>query len=402
MNTIKISYRDAESGYRQLLATHGSPLLVIDENQIREQYFALCRALPDVEMYYAIKALDHPAVLRCLNAVGTGFDIASNGEIDHLRRLSLSPRKTIHTHPIKRDSDISTALRFGCTTFVVDNPEELLKFLPYKHRVGLLLRLRFRNPSAIVDLSKKFGCAPDEAPALLEMAAALGIHIKGLSFHVGSQCGDPMEHVRAVERCNTLIRQHHNTGTAPMSILDIGGGFPVSYQEGQVDIDGFCAPICRGLAELPEHVTVFAEPGRFIAAAAMKCLTSVIGKSLRDDHRWYYLDDGVYGSFSGQIFDHARYPLEVFSNNLDLHASLLAGPTCDSIDIVAEDVLLPELKIGDIIVGHMMGAYTAVSATRFNAIEKTRVIVINGQFAGRSAITDGPNYNSYRLYDTTK
>jgi ornithine decarboxylase len=390
MNTVKLSPHGTDAEYRQLLETHGSPLLVIDLHQGRQQYRSLGMALPGVGLYYAIKALDHPAVLRCLDTLGAGFDIASNGEIDSLQRLSVAPRNTIHTHPIKRDLDITTALRFGCTTFVIDNPDELLKFLPYKHRVGLMLRLSFRNANAICDLSKKYGCEPGDAPVLFEMASSLGLHIKGLSFHAGSQCSDSREHVRAVETCNTLIRQYRHKGAAPMSVLDIGGGFPVSYQPGTMDIDSFCAPVRRALAQLPAHVAVIAEPGRYIAAPAMKCLTSIIGKSLRDGRWWYYLDDGVYGSFSGQIYDHARYPLEVFSNQEKRYASLLAGPTCDSIDVVAEDLLLPELNIGDIIVGHMMGAYTAVSATRFNAIEKTPMVVLepisNMSFAPNSTL----------------
>ena len=379
MKTVSVSPRSKEESCRQLLAAHGSPLLVIDKGMIRKQYYALSKALPGVQLYYAIKALDHPAVLTCLDELGAGFDIASSGEIEKLRSLSVLPRHTIHTHPIKRDGDITDALRFGCTTFVVDNPEELLKFLPYRHRVGLLLRLSFRSPDAVVDLSKKFGCLPDDAPALLELAGSLGLHIKGLSFHVGSQCGNSVEHCRAIETCRTLIRKYHNSGNAPMSVLDIGGGFPVPYQGAVTDIDTFCQPIHQALKKLPEHVSVIAEPGRFIAAPAMKCLTTVVGKAFREGRRWYYLDDGVYGSFSGQIYDHARYPLEVFSDDEDRFASLLAGPTCDSIDVVAENVLLPEMNIGDIVVGHMMGAYTAVSATQFNAIKRTPMIIANKQ-----------------------
>lgn len=387
MNTVNVSPRKSANQYREMVAAYGSPLLIIDRNQIRKQYVSLGRALPGVKFYYAIKALDHPTMLACLNSLGAGFEIASSGEIEYLRDLSVFPRKTIHTHPIKRDGDITAALRFGCTTFVIDNPDELIKFLPYKHRVGLLLRLSFRSPNAIVDLSKKFGCRPDEAPALLELSASLGIHIKGLSFHVGSQCTEAGEHTRGIETCNMIIRQYRRDGLAPLSVLDIGGGFPVSYQTGLTDIKQFCSPIRQALAHLPSHVDVIAEPGRFIAAPAMKCLTSVIGKSLRDDRWWYYLDDGVYGSFSGQIYDHARYPLEVFSDRSHRYASLLAGPTCDSIDVIAEDIELPELSIGDMVVGHMMGAYTAVSATRFSSIEKTPIIDIEEQQAGLNSVS---------------
>lgn len=386
MNTIKISPYEAGDFYRELIAAHGSPLLVLDGYTVRRQVLALQRALPEVDIYYAVKSLPHPAMVRLMANMGAGFDIASSGEIELLRNLPLSQRRAIHTHPIKRDKDIRDALRFGCTTFVVDNPDELTKFISYRHRVGLLLRVSFRSVAAVVDLSKKFGCAVEDVPGLLELAAQLGIHVKGLSFHVGSQCRDGAEQVKAIHACNTLIRQHYDTGAAPLSILDIGGGFPVAYDGGDVDIERYCAPIREALSDLPTHVSVIAEPGRHISGPAMTCVTTVIGRAIRSGMRWYYLDDGVYGSFSGQIFDHVRYPLEIFSDDMPRAAGVLAGPTCDSIDLIAEDIELPELRLGDVIVGHMMGAYTAASATEFNSLKKANILVINDDGVSEPAV----------------
>lgn len=377
MNTIKISPFEAGAFYRQLIAEHGAPLLVLDARTVRKQYYALQRALPGVELFYAIKSFPHPAILSLLADMGAGFDMASSGEIELIRALRLSARRTIHSHPIKRDRDIRDALRFGCTTFVVDNTDELLKFIPFKHRVGLLIRISFRSSAAVVDLSKKFGCTVEEAGTMLSVAAKLGIHVKGLSFHVGSQCRNADQQVKALEACNTLMHTHHDTGSAPLSILDIGGGFPVAYDHDPVDIDSYCAPIRQALAALPPSVKVIAEPGRFISGPAMSCITTVIGKAVREGLRWYYLDEGVYGAFSGQIFDHMRYPLEVFSEENRTTASALAGPTCDSIDLIAENVMLPELQMNDMVVGHMMGAYTAATATEFNSLNKTKIVVVN-------------------------
>ena len=184
-----------------------------------------------------------------------------------------------------------------------------------------------------------------------------------------------------IEACNTLIRSRSHQGSAPLSVLDIGGGFPIAYDGGQVDIDGYCAPIRKALTALPVNVRILAEPGRFVSGPSMICIATVIGKAERNGLRWYYLDEGVYGAFSGQIFDHMRYPLEFFSDDGRRLASVLAGPTCDSIDLVAEDVSLPELQIGDLMVGHMMGAYTAATATEFNSLPKTRIVVRNGPAA---------------------
>jgi ornithine decarboxylase len=381
MNTLRYASYDKGSYFRELMQTHGSPLLVLDADTVRRQYHALVRALPNAALYYAVKSLPHPAILKLLAAMGSGFDLASTGEIELLRDLKISARRTIHSHPIKRDSDIRDSLRYGCTTFVVDNTDELLKFIPYNHRVGLYIRISFRSATAVVDLSKKFGCSLEESDELLALAAKLGIHVKGLCFHVGSQCAHADEHVRAVHECNTLIRRHHDTGMAPISTLDIGGGFPIAYDGGQVDIEKYCAPIRQALADLPPYVSVIAEPGRFISGPSMTCVATVIGKALRNGLHWYYLDDGVYGSFSGQIYDHACYPLEVYSDDQRRCASVLAGPTCDSIDLIAEDVQLPQLHLGDLVAGRMMGAYTAASASDFNMLGKTKVVVVNDQTA---------------------
>lgn len=384
MNTLRCDSHAKGGFYRSLVREYGSPLLILDADTVRGQYLLLKQALPGARIYYAIKSLPHPAILRLLAGMGAGFDLASSGEIELIRDRRIPARHTIHSHPIKRDSDIRDGLRYGCTTYVVDNTDELLKFLPYKHRVGLFIRISFRSESAVVDLSKKFGCSLKEAGDLLTMAAKLGIHIKGLSFHVGSQCADARQQVEAVHACNTIIRRHHDTGAAPLSTLDIGGGFPVSYDGGNVDIDGYCAPIRKALAALPAYVNVIAEPGRFISGPSVSCVSTVIGKALRSGRYWYYLDDGVYGSFSGQIYDHVRYPLEIFSDDERRFPSVLAGPTCDSIDLISEDVQLPELHLGDLVAGHMMGAYTAASASDFNLLKKAKFVVLNDGVGGEA------------------
>jgi ornithine decarboxylase len=341
--------------------------------------------LPDVALYYAIKAFPNADVIRTLRDEGACFDIASNGEIELLRAVGVAPRHTIHTHPIKKDRDVRAALRFGCTTFVVDNVDEIAKFVPYRKRVALLLRVSFRSPDARCDLSRKFGCAPEEADALLDHAATLGLHVKGLSFHVGSQSGSPDAHVQAIGACAQLMERQRRL-QRPMSVLDIGGGFPSNYEGTTMPIDLFCAPVRDALAELPGHVRVVAEPGRYLVAPAATSITSVVGKAVRGGKRWYYLDDGVYGAFSGQIYDHTRYPIGVLRSG-EAFPSVLAGPTCDSIDVIAEDIALPELEIGDLVIAPMMGAYTIASASEFNSLPKPKVIAINAPAVTQATVT---------------
>jgi ornithine decarboxylase len=358
-----------------LVAQHGSPLLLFDPSTLRQQYQALKKALPGIDLYYAVKAHPNERIIRELDALDAGFDVASAGEMDMLMDLKISGRRTIHTHPIKKDQEIRDALRFGATTFVVDSIDELKKLTPYRARVGILLRISFRSTQAVVDLSRKFGCESDDAPAIIHAATALGLHIKGLSFHVGSQCSNADKHVEAIRHCHKIMLQLNSSGCTPMSCLDIGGGFPADYALEGFDIGLFCAPIRKALAELPNDWHILAEPGRFLIAPAVTSVTTVTGKSMRHGIRWYYLDDGVYGSFSGQIFDHAQYPLQILREGT-CQPSILAGPTCDSIDIVAEGIDLPELETGDLVIGHQMGAYTAATKTRFNSLPDARFICL--------------------------
>jgi ornithine decarboxylase len=360
-----------------LAARHGTPLLVIDCEAIRRQYRSLSAALPGVGLFYALKPLPDAAVVATLRALGAGFDVATTGEIDLIRAQRVAPGRCIHTHPIKRDADIRAALGFGIRTFVADNPDEIRKFERYRDRAELLLRVSFRNPAAVVDLSRKFGCEPGAVPPLLELARKLGVRVKGLSFHVGSQVADPGRYVEAIDTCRELMIHSAERGLAQLEVLDIGGGFPIPYGGGGEPIARFCRPIRRELATLPEHVRVIAEPGRFIAGPAGTCITAVTGRAQREGRWWYYLDDGLYGSFSGQLYDHALYPIESLGKRGARHPSVLAGPTCDSIDVIREDLPLPQLDLGDLLIGRMMGAYTSATASDFNFIPRATVVAVN-------------------------
>ncbi|MBV1952145.1 MAG: type III PLP-dependent enzyme [Cycloclasticus sp.] len=378
MNRIQVEQANKAQFYKDTVQQHGSPLLLLDCNKIIDQFNVLSDALPNVDFFYAIKALPHPAVIKTLASLGAGFDIASSGEIDLLSSVTTAERpRTIHTHPIKRNSDIRDALRFGCTTFIIDNIWELEKFIAYRHRVGILIRVSFPNPNTKIDLSRKFGCREDEVGLLIHKAQSLGIHIKGLSFHAGSQCPTSQNHVLAINRCIAIINAVYADCGKILSILDIGGGFPVQYTESVQTIEEFCSPIRDALKNLPPHIQLIAEPGRFLSAPAMEAISTVMGKAKRGNTMWYYLDDGVYGSYSGQIFDHVTYPLTTFGDKKKTAHAVIAGPTCDSIDVIADEIKLPPLSIGDLVIGHQMGAYTYATATHFNLFSKAKIIAIN-------------------------
>ena len=361
---------------RRLAHRHGTPLLVVDCDSIREQYRALSAALPGVVLHYALKPLPYAPVVATLRNLGACFDVATTAEIALVRSQRVLPERCIHTHPIKQDRDIVAALRFGIRRFVVDNPDELRKFVAHRRRAQLLLRVSFRNPAAVVDLSRKFGCEPAAVGPLLEQARHFGIRVRGLSFHVGSQVSDPTRYVEAIDACRELIVRARRDGH-DLDLLDIGGGFPIAYGGKVQPIRSFCQPIRRELRSLPSGVQVIAEPGRFIAGPAGTCVTSVAGRAQREGRSWYYLDDGVYGSFSGQIYDHAVYPVDSLDSKGPRFPCVLAGPTCDSIDVIREDIPLPALEIGDLLAGRMMGAYTAACATDFNFVPRARIVAVN-------------------------
>jgi len=361
-----------------LVRRYGSPLLLVDCDIVRRQYRALGAALPGVDLHYALKPLPERAVVEVLHEEGAWFDLATTGEVALVGEAGIPAARCIHTHPIKRDQDIRAALDFGVRTFVADNPDELEKLVPYADRVELLLRVSFRSPAAVVDLSRKFGCSPEKAGELIDLAGSLGLRVAGLSFHVGSQSRRPDAQLRAIDACAALLHGRLGRGLEGPLTLDIGGGFPIDYLEPAQPIDEFCEPIRRSLAGLPPGTRVIAEPGRFICGPAGTLLTSVMGRAQRDGRWWYYLDDGLYGSFSGQLYDHARYPIEPLRATAGPREhSVLAGPTCDSIDVIAEDIELPLLRAGDIVVGRQMGAYTTASATDFNFFQRARTVVVN-------------------------
>jgi ornithine decarboxylase len=367
----------AHESIKHLVARYGSPLFVIDVERVRGQYRRLSAALPGVDLYYALKPLPHSSVVDALHAEGAFFDLATNGEVELVRRLKVAPERCIHTHPIKRDSDIRTALAYGVDRFVIDNADELRKFAKYRSRSSLLIRVAFRSPDARCDLSRKFGCEPGAVAGLLRLAAELRIKIDGLSFHVGSQAADPAMFVQAIATCSDLMRLAAESGHTPR-ILDIGGGFPVDYMQRCMPIEEFCAPIRAALKELPPSMRIIAEPGRYIAAPAAISVTSVMGRAQRDGRWWYYLDDGLYGSYSGQVYDHATYPVEALVSAGETYPSVLAGPTCDSIDVINEHLELPKLDVDDLVVGRAMGAYTWASASEFNFFPRATVLALDG------------------------
>jgi len=264
---------------RRLVKEFGSPLVILDCERVRVQFRKLKKALPRVDLHYALKPMPHPAVVETVLAEGGFLDLATTGEVQLIQRLGVDPERCIHTHPIKRPEDIANALEFGVGLFVADNPDEVRKFAHLADRAELLLRVSFRSPGAVVDLSRKFGCDPENLLALARLAADLGVRVRGLSFHVGSQARDPAKHVEAIVACAKLMTAARREQLGVFDTLDIGGGFPIDYAEPVQDISRFCAPLRAALAKVPRRVRVIAEPGRYIVGPCAIGVASIMGRA---------------------------------------------------------------------------------------------------------------------------
>ena len=362
---------------------HGSPLLILDANLVREQYAKLLAYLPQVAHHYALKALAQEQVVEILLAESCGFEVASLGELNFLLKQAphLSPSSIPFTHPVKSTADIEKAIKLGVKLFVFDNILELQKFAPYKDKVELMLRIAVDNNCSVVNLNKKFGCNIQLAFGLLNKAYEEGFKVSALAFHVGSQNLNPQPYSQALEYCKSLMQQLSVLGRNQITCIDIGGGFPAAYEGTLCHEQEYFASISQALEEFPFAVEFISEPGRFLVAPACLGVFSVDGRVEKDQKLWYYLDDGVYGCFSGQIYDHALYPLDYIKANQheakQKYVSGIFGPTCDSIDVVREEILLPELELGDTIVAKQMGAYSLASASSFNMVRPARLVVVN-------------------------
>lgn len=364
--------------WESLVQRHGTPVMVLRPEMVARRYRRLQDALPGFGLHYAVKAAPHPLVLSTIAICGGGFDVATTAEIELLRSLGLPVHRCIHTNPIKRPADIDHAYAAGIRTFVVDNVCEVQKFAGRPRDVELLVRLAYRNASAKSDLSAKFGAQPADAELLVKHVLAAGVGFAGFSFHIGSQSASAEPYRHALRSTLHLVDQLRHTLGVRTRVIDIGGGFPVAYREDVPAVETIGTLIDDELGTARDDFTLIAEPGRYLVADAMTLLTRVVGTAVRDGQVWHYLDDGLYGSYSNVLTEDVHPPILALREFVaaERHEPVtLAGPTCDSADVIARDYPMPMLDIGDVLVSPMMGAYTTVTASRFNGIPETPVVL---------------------------
>mgnify|MGYP000190006683 CR=1 FL=1 len=372
---------------KRLARRHGTPLFVVDHETLRRNLAEFRRRLPRVQPYYAVKANPDPAIVRTLYRAGASFDVASLPEfmtvhenIQHLppkERQDFIWDKVIYANPIKDEATLRALDPFR-PLVTYDNFDEIGKIRRHAPRAGLALRIRVPNTGAMVELSSKFGAAPGEAVDLIAAAHRAGLVVEGLSFHVGSQTTNFDNYVQALALASSIFREAHLRGFRKMNLIDIGGGFPAPYDENVRPFRELARLLNREIARLfPEkNIEILAEPGRFIVATAATLVARVIGRAERDGKRCYYIDDGVYHTYSGILFDHMRYPVRAFRRGVP-RPSAVFGPTCDALDTISLSEPLPDLKIGDLVYTENIGAYSHASATYFNGFPPAKVVHVN-------------------------
>src|SRR5579864_2259535 len=364
---------------------HGTPVVVIDHEVIRQNYASFCRHLPKVQAYYAVKANPAPEIVRTLYKAGASFDVASLPEFllvhENIERLPAKVRqdfiwdKIIYANPIKPKETLE-ALDEYKPLLTYDNREELTKIKRHAPHAGLVLRLRVPNTGSMVELSSKFGCDPGEAVDLIEEAFAIGLVVEGLSFHVGSQCTNFHNFVQALNMAAAVMQEARSRGHE-IKILDIGGGFPVNYDSHVKPFRLLARKINAEIERLfTPGIEILAEPGRFLVATAATSVARIIGKAVRDGKTCYYIDDSVYHTFSGIVFDHCQYHLKAFKKG-ETEMCTVFGQTCDGMDTIAQSEQLPHLEIDDLLYSQDIGAYSNASSTWFNGFPPAKVVHVN-------------------------
>ena len=371
---------------QDLAREHGTPIFVIDHEKLRDNYREFRENLPKVQVYFAVKANSNPEIVKTLYGMGSSFDVASMPEFmivyENIRKMPAKERqdwiwdKIIYANTIKPIETLEALDKYNpLVTF--DNIEELKKLRQHAPHAGLVLRIRVPNTGSLVELSSKFGAHPGEAVDLIVSAFDMGLVVEGISFHVGSQCTNFENYVQALQLSADIINEVESRTGQKLRILDIGGGFPVKYHPEVKSFKILAKQLNAEIKRLfPKDMQILAEPGRFLVANACSVVAKVVGKAFRDGKPCYYINDGVYHTYSGQVFDHSNYPVLPFKEG-ETHISAVFGPTCDAFDTITLSAELPDLEIGDLVYSENIGAYSHASSTYFNGFPPAKVVHIN-------------------------
>ena len=351
-----------------------TPLLVIDRNVIRHKFNELKQVFGNARICYALKTNPHWRIVELLQELGSDFEISSEEELNILLRRGISPDRIIASNPVKTEACIRAAAKAGVELFAFDSYAEIEKLASFAQKSKVYVRLTVSNEGSQWPLTRKFGVEVEEAVDLLDAARKKGLQPYGLTFHVGSQNTTTEAWIRALEKSKSVWDLAGHRGIE-LRMLNIGGGFPIKYGENSFAIDDIAGRIKETIDTVfPRDIEVYVEPGRILVGEAGILIGTVIGKAARNGEKWLYLDIGVFNGLMETVGG-IQYPMASLKNG-GMDKWVLAGPSCDSLDIVQNDVLLPELEVGDRVYILSAGAYTTAYASRFDGTVIPRITFI--------------------------
>jgi ornithine decarboxylase len=360
------------------------PCLVLDLDVVRENYTAFAKSLPDTRVFYAVKANPAPEILKVLAEMGSSFDVASIAETQAVLDAGATPERISYGNTIKKESEIATAHKLGITMFAVDCEAEVEKVARAAPGARVICRIHCDGTGSEWPLSRKFGCEPDYATDILELAHKRGLVAYGISFHVGSQQHNVEAWDRALASTAAIFRSCAERGIF-LSMVNLGGGFPAKYLRKTPKLESYGKAIFRSLRRhfgnrIPETII---EPGRGLVgnAGIIEAEVVLIAKrNVEDDVRWVYLDIGKFHGLAETIDESIRYPIRTKRDRDEMAPCIVAGPTCDSVDVLYEKNPYPlpvSLAIGDKVLIEACGAYTTTySSVGFNGYPPLKQIVI--------------------------
>lgn len=350
------------------------PFLLIDTHIVRNKARRFKAAMPRVHPHYAAKANPDPRVLKTLIEEGVSFEIASIAELDLLMGLGVPAAEIFYSNPMKSRAYLEYAAAKGVEWYVLDSVEELRKIVRIKPDAKLYLRIDTPNIGSDWPLAGKFGTHLGDIAEIIEEAVRLQADLAGVTFHVGSQCRNPQNWRVGIERARKVFDEMRAVGLKPR-LLNIGGGYPVRHIKPIPSIEVISEVVNEAIADLPEDIRVIAEPGRYLVSDSACFVCRVVGTATRNGKRWMYWDAGIFGGVI-EVSEGLRYEILTQRHGPEIPWSI-AGPTCDSVDVLMHEEMLPEdLQEDDFIIIPNAGAYTTAYASNFNGFPLPDVIVL--------------------------
>lgn len=352
-----------------------TPYILTDLSIVEENAKKLKELLHNVKIYYAVKSNSSPEIIDRLDSIVEGYDIASLGEWELLRKHDVHPSRILFSNPVKITKHIEHSFMDGIRYYALDSLDEIKKLSEFAPGANVYIRIQVSNYGSKFPLARKYGILPAHVAEYASLARDLGLNVRGLAFHVGSQAENLQVWETAFKICSDAIKRLDQAGIT-VDFLDIGGGFPANYGEPIPPISAVCNFINHAIKQyIPKGVEVAAEPGRFIVANSSVIVTEIIAREHRSGADWLYLDMGVFqGLMEPLEMKGWQYPVFTEKTHRGYKkAFVLTGPTCDAYDTIGDEYILPaEIERGDRLYIASTGAYTSVYGSNFNGFEKPK------------------------------